>query len=166
MTPYRRIFRLVFLFISFPCALVLFVYYRDSNPVSYYKTLKSTTAAVLVGDSIYIGGRPKVTARLMYGKLQNDPTGELYHIGLKDLYKYNETHVDFSRYVQYLHSAKPIEFSVWKSRTGNKLYPRAKDDNRNGLIFRHFLLLGLFKLPILGYIIIWGMTALKPGKEN
>jgi|GEM_PF-3412750 len=166
MTHYRRMFRLIFLLISFPCAIVLFVYYRDSNPVSYYKTIKSTTAAVLVGDSIYMGGRPKVTSRLMYGKLQNDPTGYLYHIGLRDLYKYNETHVDFSRYLQYLQKTKPMEFSVWKSRTGSRLYPRAKYDNRNGLIFRHFLLLGLFKLPILGYIIIWGMTALKPVKEN
>lgn len=166
MTHYRRMFRLIFLLISFPCAIVLFVYYRDSNPVSYYKTIKSTTAAVLVGDSIYMGGRPKVTSRLMYGKLQNDPTGYLYHIGLRDLYKYNETHVDFSRYLQYLQKTKPMEFSVWKSRTGSRLYPRAKYDNRNRLIFRHFLLLGLFKLPILGYIIIWGMTALKPVKEN
>ncbi len=118
MTPYRRIFRLVFLFISFPCALVLFVYYRDSNPVSYYKTIKSTTAAVLVGDSIYIGGRPKVTARLMYGKLQNDPNGELYHIGLKDLYKYNETHVDFSRYVQFCIAPNLSNFRYGKVERG------------------------------------------------
>lgn len=166
MNHNKRRFRLILLFISFLCALVLFVYYRESNPVSYYKAIKSTTAAILVGDSIYIGGRPKVTARLMYGKVQGAPAGELYSIGLRDLYRYNETHVDFSRYTIFLQKSLPKEFLVWKSAKGNKLYPRAKYDNRNGLIFRHFLLLGLFKLPILAYIILWVMTVLKPGKGN